>query len=208
VHSGYDHSPEGQERKKERDLRLLHLELAEQPEHPFTLFNLGMTYADIGQYAEAAGYLRRSIARSSPSESHLRKAFALLTHAEERQGHLDEAWKACMEGLGHYADDPELLFRKAGLLFARGRPAESVAAYHELLAAKPDRHFSSVVRGIQGHLARHNLAVVYEQLGQLDRAEEQWRLACADMPGYHTGWRALAENLLRQNRGRKVAASA
>ena len=37
-------APAGQEKKRERDLRILHLELAERPEHPFTLFNLGMTY--------------------------------------------------------------------------------------------------------------------------------------------------------------------
>src|SRR5262245_18422151 len=35
VHSGYDHSPQAQQRKLERDLRLLHLELQERPEHPF-----------------------------------------------------------------------------------------------------------------------------------------------------------------------------
>ena len=62
VHSGYDHSPEGQERKKQRDLHLLQLELQERPEHPFTLFNLGMTYADIGRHAEAVDFLKRSIA--------------------------------------------------------------------------------------------------------------------------------------------------
>ena len=48
VHSGSDPSPEAQERKRRRDLHLLHLELRERPEHPFTLFNLGMTYADGG----------------------------------------------------------------------------------------------------------------------------------------------------------------
>src|SRR5439155_1879619 len=49
THSGYDHTSEGQVRKKDRDLRLLHLEHQERGDHTFTLFNLGMTYADIGQ---------------------------------------------------------------------------------------------------------------------------------------------------------------
>ena len=86
THSGYDHSPEGQERKKQRDLRLLHLEHRERGEHPFTLFNLGMTYADIGQHQEAVDYLRRSIGQSGPNESHLRKAYALLAHSYGRLG--------------------------------------------------------------------------------------------------------------------------
>ena len=46
VHSGSDPEP-GRPRSgsASRDLRLLQLELAERPEHPFTLFNLGMTHA-------------------------------------------------------------------------------------------------------------------------------------------------------------------
>src|SRR5262249_51788368 len=35
IHSGYDHSPEGQLRKKDRDFRLLNLELKERPSDPF-----------------------------------------------------------------------------------------------------------------------------------------------------------------------------
>ena len=54
VHSGYDHSPEAQERKKQRDLHLLHLELQDEPDHPFTLFNLGMNYADTGDQEKPA----------------------------------------------------------------------------------------------------------------------------------------------------------
>src|SRR5438309_1300150 len=34
THAGYDHSPEGQAHKLERDLRILHRELEEQPNHP------------------------------------------------------------------------------------------------------------------------------------------------------------------------------
>ena len=46
---------------------LLHLDLADRPKHPFVLFNLGMTYADVGRCAEAAGYLRESIAVAGPT---------------------------------------------------------------------------------------------------------------------------------------------
>ena len=34
THSGYDYSLAGQEKKKERDLKLLHLEEKERPGHP------------------------------------------------------------------------------------------------------------------------------------------------------------------------------
>ena len=95
VHSGSDPSPEAQDRKRQRDLRLLHLELRERPDHPFTLFNLGMTYVDAGRFEEAEEFLRRSIKHSNPDESHLRKVYALLVCTEiaawparRRAGHL------------------------------------------------------------------------------------------------------------------------
>jgi Flp pilus assembly protein TadD len=184
VHSGYDHSPEGQTRKKERDLRLLHLELEEQPQHPFTLFNLGMTYADIGQHEQAVAYLRQSITVSRESESHLRKAYALLVHSLAQLGKTDDAADRCRQGLSLFPHDAELLFRKALLLQEAGRLPEAATTYVDLLHTKEERHFSSVVRGIKGYLARHNLALVYTQLGDLPEARKQWELVLAEIPGY------------------------
>jgi FkbM family methyltransferase len=206
VHSGYDHGPEAQERKKERDLHLLHLELEEEPDHPFTLFNLGMTYADTGGHAEAVGYLRRSIAQSGPDESHLRKAYALLAHSLQQLGRHEEAWQACQEGLDRFPQDIELLFRQAGLLHEGGQLAEAVRAYEAILGAQEERHFSSVVRGLEGYLARHNLAVAFTQMGQPWQAEEQWRRVTQEMPRYRPGWRGLGESLLAQGELDRVSA--
>jgi GT2 family glycosyltransferase/tetratricopeptide (TPR) repeat protein len=55
VHANSDQSPAGRARKLERDLRILELERRERPDHPFTLFNLGMTLAEAGRFAEDRG---------------------------------------------------------------------------------------------------------------------------------------------------------
>ncbi len=94
VHSGSDHSPSGWQRKLDRDLRILHRELADSPNHPFVLFNLGMTYADAKRYDEAIGYLERCLAVSVPEESHVRKAFALLVSSLSQANRHDDAWRA------------------------------------------------------------------------------------------------------------------
>lgn len=200
LHSGYDHSPQGQERKKQRDLKLLHLEIQEQPNHPFTLFNLGMTYADIGQHRKAIGYLEKSIANSASGESHLRKAYSLLVHSWREMGDFDKACDICQRGLELFAKDPELRFRKANLLADHGRMPEAVIAYRDLLQTTDERHFSSVVQGIQGYLARHNLAICHAELGEWTKAEEEWRLAVQERPGFRAGWRALGDLLIRQRK--------
>jgi FkbM family methyltransferase len=57
-----------------------------------------------------------------------------------------------------------------------------------------------VVRGLQGYLARHNLAVVYTEMGDFARAEAQWRLALAERPHYRPGWHGLGDSLLAQGK--------
>ncbi len=167
VHSGSDQSPAAQEKKLQRDLRLLELELAERPEHPFTLFNLGMTHVHGSRFAEAADYLRRGIARSNPEESHLRKAYALLVYAEMRLGHREQALETCRRGRGLFPRDVELRFREGVLLHELGRLAEAKRAYLEVLGNGEERHFTSVDRGLNGFKARQNLAVVASRDGRL-----------------------------------------
>lgn len=200
VHSGYDHSPQGQKKKLERDLRILHLELSEQPNHPFTLFNLGMTYADIREFDEAIGYLQRSIECSTPGETHLRKAYALLVHAFHQTQRIDEAWYACEQGLELVPDDLELRFRRAILLQDRARLHEAAETLQGILEKPEERHFTSVVAGLRGYKTRHTLAIIYEELDDLVRAEEQWRLITKEVPRYRAGWRGLGELLVQQGR--------
>jgi FkbM family methyltransferase len=200
VHSGYDHSPEGQQKKLDRDLRLLHLELEEQPEHPFTLFNLGMTYADAARYDQAIDYLRRSIRQSGDGDSHLRKAYALLAGTYGLANRRQEAWEACQQGLQLFPSDDELRFRRGVLLHELGRLPEAVDSYEDLLKRGETPYFRSVRKGIRGYLARHNLALVYRDLGDAAREEEQWRLVVAEVPNYRPGWRGLGETLMRQGK--------
>lgn len=200
THSGSDQSPGAQERKRQRDLRLLQLELAERPEHPFTLFNLGMTYADGGRFEEAVEFLTRGLAAAGPGESHLRKAYALLTYAQMQLKRYDEAGETCRRGLSLFPGDPELRFRQGVLLHETGFPREAARAYEEVLGHRGERHFSSLDRGIVGFKARQNLAVVASDLGDLAGAEEQWRAVVREVPGYRPGWRGLGEALLRQGK--------
>jgi GT2 family glycosyltransferase/tetratricopeptide (TPR) repeat protein len=205
VHSGYDHSPAGQEKKKERDLKLLHLEEKERPGHPFTLFNLGMTYNDIGEHAKAIDYFKRSIQNSGSEETHLRKAYSLLVYAHGQSRDLRSAWQACERGVQLFPEDLELRFRKALLLHQLGRLDESAAIYHAVLNDNGERHFNSMDRGIRSFKARQNLAAVYTDMGDFRSAEEQWRLILDEKPEYRRGWRGLSEILLKQNKLREAA---
>ena len=200
THSGVDHSPSAQERKNERDLKLLNLELQEQPNHPFTLFNLGMTYADIEQFNWAIDSLQQSIRSSGANDSHLRKAYALLVYSQNQTGDAKAAESTCAAGLALFPDDLELRFRKGLLLHQAGKLSEAAATYEDVLRNPGERCFSSVVQGMRSFMTRHNLAVVYQDQGNFAAAEQEWLKIVQEVPDYGAGWRGLGDLLLQQGR--------
>jgi tetratricopeptide (TPR) repeat protein len=198
VHSGSDQTPAGKKRKLARDLRLLHLELLDRPGHPFALFNLGMTYGEMGLDGHAIDILRRCLAVSSTTESHLRKAYALIVNSYMRLHRFQEGWDACAAGRKQFPDDPELLYREAMLSHNFGRLAEAEAAYRAVLTTKHELHFSSIDDGIVGYKARHNLALVLADAGKHNRAEFEWRRILDEKPDYELAWRGLGTAMIRQ----------
>jgi glycosyltransferase involved in cell wall biosynthesis len=200
VHSGSDQSPEGRKRKHERDLRLLEMDLADRPDHPFVLFNLGMTYGDMGDHRRAVRFLARSLEVAGPDESHVRKAYALLVSSQTQLGQYEAAWETCRKGRSLFKDDVELLFREGTVAHQLRRLPDAVAAYRAVLKSKDERHFSSVDPAINGYKARHNLALVHTELGQFNLAELQWRKVTAEVPSNRAGWRGLCDMLLRQRK--------
>ncbi len=198
VHSGSDQSRAAQAKKLERDLRILERELVERPEHPFTLFNLGMTHTHASQYERAVDYLERGIARSGPDESHLRKAFALLVYSLMRLRRHPEAFEACKRGRLMFPRDVELRFREGVLLHEVGRLDEARQAYVDAIDQSDGRHFSSVDMALKGFKTRQNLAVLAVDMGDMAEAERQWREVLREVPTYRAGWRGLAETFLRR----------
>ncbi len=206
VHSGSDRSDEGRQRKQQRDLRLLELELNDRPNHPFTLFNLGMTYGDMNRHQEAIGAIKLCLKVSSAEESHVRKAYALLVGSLASLELFDDAWQSCNRGLELFPDDVELQFRKGLVAHRRGQLDIAVEAYRTALSGSKERHFSSIDRGITGYKARHNLAIVYAEQERHDLSELQWRQVIAEVADYRPGWHGLGQALLRQRRFATVAA--
>jgi hypothetical protein len=200
VHSGSDHSPEGQAKKLTRDLKLLALEDAERPNHPFTLFNLGMTNLEMKRYDQAAHYLNRTIAVAGQHESHVPKAFSLLIQALSESGRRDEAWERCEAGLKRYPDDPELLFRAGVLTQQTDRPFEAECYYRAVLECPFTPKFRSIDRGIFGYKTRQNLACMYDEQGRDSDAEQQWRLILGERPDYDAGAETPGEDGRRKRR--------
>ena len=79
-HTGYvDKALRGS--KLDRDTRILKAELDDRPDDPFVLFNLGAIAVERGNWAGAIGYLEGSLKGSAPTDSIVRKIYALIARA-------------------------------------------------------------------------------------------------------------------------------
>jgi tetratricopeptide (TPR) repeat protein len=188
-------------RKLRRDLRLLHLEDDEHPGDPFTLFNLGSVYQELRQPAEALPFLQRSLERSEPRDSIVRKLYALIVQCQRKLGRKDEALATCRAGRVHYPSDTELLFLEGQLLRESGDAAGAELCWLRLLVSREEAHFGSVDAGLAGYKTRNQLALLYQEQGQKHLAEAQWRLAVAERPDFLPARFRLAENAIFTKEG-------
>jgi tetratricopeptide (TPR) repeat protein len=202
-HTGYQ-DPALRKRKLQRDLRLLQLEQFEQPDHPFTLFNLGSVYQELGRIEEALEMFRGSLNRSTPKDSIVRKLYATITQCHRALGQKEEALAACRSGLALFADDVELLFQEGVTLRELGDIAAAVNCWERCLQTSPGTHFASVNTGLRGHITRHNLAVAFCELGRPGDAESQWKTALTERAHYEPAWRGLLGLYLEQKRWAQV----
>jgi GT2 family glycosyltransferase/tetratricopeptide (TPR) repeat protein len=183
MHSGYDTSDEGQAKKRERDEKLLKLDLDERPDHPFVLFNLGMTAHFTGEHKEAISWLRQSIQVSQSGESHLRKAYALMAGSQKKLGLDGESLSTVMRGLAEVGEDPELRFQAGLLLTDMGRLAEAKEQYEKIAGDIAD-HFSSIDMSILTYKRYHNLAAVCMLMNDYPGAKGWWMKALECAPTF------------------------
>jgi glycosyltransferase involved in cell wall biosynthesis len=184
-------------KKLERDMRLLLLEQQEQLDDPFTLFNLGSVYHELGQREQAIQVLSRSLERSHPKDSIVRKLYALIAQCQREIGQTPEALKTIWAGRTHYPDDAEMLFLESLLHRESGELRKAEECLKRLLETQEGEHFASVDAGIRGFKARHNLAVIYMDQRKRFEAEAQWRTALTQEPNFLPARLGLAELYLR-----------
>lgn len=171
MHTGYDTSPEGQAGKSERDWRLLRLEYNELGDHPFVLFNIGMTHHAAGNFAKAARWLRRCIRFCGATDSILRKAYALLGSSLAALGKPGPAVQVLEEGLARVGQDPELHFHLGRTLPEVGRTEDAKRHYALAIGADVSGAFTSFDPDVQGYKALHNLGALCAGTGDYPGAK-------------------------------------
>ena len=130
--------------KLERDLRLLSMEHQDQLDEPFTNFNLASVYHEQGRSAEALELFRKSLQRSAPTDSIVRKLYAQIIQCQRHLKQFNDALKTCGDARQHYPHDLEILFQEALTRRDLQDRAGAIACLEQVLENRDGQHFASV----------------------------------------------------------------
>jgi O-antigen biosynthesis protein len=208
LHGNADYSVEGRMSKRNRYLRLLELELTDQPDQPFALFNLGMSHHEGENLVAAVAPLSRSIELAKFDATFLPKAFALLADTYRRLGQTLRALDVCSAGRARFSENAELRFQQGLLAYDAGRFHDAIAAYVAVLDSPPSPYLKNVPPALHNYKARHNLALAYLAIGKPSRAEHEWRIVLSANQQCDLAWEGLIEALLKQFKFQELEAIA
>jgi len=191
-HVGYE-DPLRRRRKLYRDLRLLQLDYAINPDDPLTLLYLGWGHMEAGHLDQALRFLRRGVSRSPVPRKHL----ALLAQTQARLGQKAEALKTCQQGLMAFPEDPELLYL-CGTLLGEKRDLAGAEQVLLRLVNLPQQcyYHLGVEDGLQTEKAPFMLGLLYHEERRFAEAESQFRLALRHNPRSSQAWIGLGQLFL------------
>jgi len=182
LHKNYDTSSEGQAAKRKRDWKLLMLDLKEHPNHPFVLFNCGMTAQNVGQPKKAIPWLKKCLLLSGPSDSIYRKACEILARSYLDIGHRHKARSTLIKGLDQLPNDPEMQFRLAQIEHEAGNLDRAADLYKQIDPSAISQAFTSLDRGLLGFKRNYNLGNVELERGNYSAARANFLTVLKEQP--------------------------
>ena len=123
-HTGYQ-DPVAEQRKLARNLRLLRMDYAVQPDDPSTLTHLGLAYFHAHRFEKARFYLQRLLSFTSGPGEHLRHVYGVLATMAMRKGNPNDALAIIDCGLERFPTAEYLLYLKAESLYELDRFSEA-----------------------------------------------------------------------------------
>jgi glycosyltransferase involved in cell wall biosynthesis len=191
------------QRKQNRDLRLLRMSYAVNPQDLPNLYYLARCLCTQGKYSEALTYLLQGYPQAqSCNENFVSLFYELLAICLYNHGHLDQSWNILQEGVTRFPDNLKITNLFAESLINKGHFSQVIAILHECLKHQ-DRN-NQVQDVAQLVYLRINEARALALLGQHDQAERIFQEQLASYPTNIKLWANLAANYLDQQRYQDV----
>jgi glycosyltransferase involved in cell wall biosynthesis len=181
-----------EQRKLHRDVRLLRMDYAVDPDDASTLVHLGLAYFRLGKWDEARLYLERVLAAAQSPGEYLRQVYAALASISLREGNVRAALQTLHRAEAIFPTDEYLLYLKADCLYELDEYAAAKDTLIQILTSSELLHYHGGVPGeIKQKLAPRKLADVLRLEGQYVAAETLLRSVADCFPSDTISWHAL-----------------
>lgn len=204
-HVGYV-DPVLQRRKANRDLRLLRMEYAANPNDAVVLFHLGLCQLRLGQADTALTYLLLSLKHAPPeSADWLRRLYSTAADTLRKLSRFSESLSLSEQGLARFPGDPELVYLRADLLTDLGQIGGAERLLTEFLSSSPGTFLYHGANDVLNRRApRRLLGYIYRVQGRFAAAERILQELLSEVPSDIASWVHLGYVYLAQKRFRDV----
>ena len=195
-HSGYLDLQIRRKSKHARNLRLIRMELNEDPLNAFMLFCLGNEYLAMSQTYRALCCFRQSHLLADLRESYTPTLLLRMIVCCDRLKFPRELSALTTEGLNRYpSQTPDFLYLKACALYRRGRLHAALNCYRKCVSAGKTPFACCSISGAASFQAEYSQAVVYAKLGESEKAIRHCLKAVRMEPTFRPAYREAAELL-------------
>ena len=206
-HSGY--ADQGvYQRKLQRDLRLLRMDYAIDPDDASTLIHLGLTCFHLGRFQPARTYLERLLALTQTPSDHLRQVYGVLASMFMREGRTLEALNTLDRAVAIFPWADDLLYPRAECLYELDRYSEARETLMRILTGTGTPQYrGGVPDDIRDKRAARKLADICRLQHDFVQAEVVLRDVLAHFPQDTLSWYTLGRVYLdSQQRVRLLSA--
>lgn len=169
-HDSYENTRQGMEQKAKRNKRLLIMDLQENGEEPYTLFQLGKSCYTLQQYEEAAEYFSRGL------EFDLDPNLEYVIDMVESYGYalINSGQAQVALGLESVYDT---FCGRVGFVFMMGLVYMNVGMLQQAVNEfeKATHMPSGDTEGTNSYLAYYNIGVIFECLGDMQHAVQYYK---------------------------------
>jgi glycosyltransferase involved in cell wall biosynthesis len=204
-HVGYRDQTDSR-RKLQRNIRLLQMDYAVDPDDASTLFHLGITLSRIGTTGEARKHLLRLVERQCLELDLMRRVFAALAELSFTEAKPEEAEDMVRRGLVFFPNDEYLLYLLAQCLYELHRYDEARAILGQVMSGSMARRpYGGGPGHIRRKLAPRKLAAVLRMQDDFAAAEATLAAVLQEYPDETHAWYLLGLVYIDTGAGAKLA---
>ncbi|MPM27226.1 hypothetical protein SDC9_73736 [bioreactor metagenome] len=197
-----------EKKKRSRNIPILEKQLAEHPEEPFTLFNMGNEYLSMKDYERALGYYKQAMSHLKNRRiAYVPHLFFRIISCHSCLGHSDQALTAAGEALKEFPACTDYEFLRGSILLARGRYTLAIDSFEACMKMGPPPMQLEFLPGCGTFRPALQMGELYMELEDYERAIRHYNMALSHKSNLYSALYRIGHALGRLDPGGDRAAA-